>query len=348
MVTNELLLGAIFCTIFLLTIVFFILCYLIIQRRLEERMDRQIQHYIKETEEQWYNFLLYGREMNGLKQVKFTKYVREAIDKIFVSYVTTVSNAEVKENISKYAALNLQMHYKKMLTSKDWAIRVNVLRRATMFDLQFLAPIIEANLKQNKIQTMDEYLLALQIIAKSDTNLFIAHLYSPRLNMSEYEYKVVLSHIDETYTKQFIENFDELPMNMKLSLLDYLGMTSSTDENFLRFFESQLTSEYKEIRIRALKAISAFGMVTSFNHYRHFLKSSEWEERLMLAKVLRLIDGQEASRILEQLICDSHWNVRKQAALTLKSLKNGRVKLQSIVDKNEDRFAAEIAREVLR
>lgn len=346
--TNELILNAIFCTIFLLVIIFLILCYLIIRRRFEERMERKIKQYIKTTEEQWYNFLLYGVGMNDLKQLKFTKYIRAAIDKIFVSYVTTISNAEVKANISKYATLNLQVYYKKMLKSKDWATRVNGLRRTILFDLQFLAPIIEENLKKDKVQTMDEYLLVLQITATSNPNLFLAHLYSPRLSMSEYEYKVVLSRTDEKYTKQFIENFDELPMKMKLSLLDYLGMTSSVDENHLKFFESLLTSDNKEIRIRALKAISAFGMVTSFNRYRHFLQSSEWEERLMLAKVVRLIDGQEASQILEQLICDSHWNVRKQAALTLKGLKNGRVKLQSIVDENKDRFAAEIAREVLR
>lgn len=348
MITNKVLVGAVVCTIALFILVVCIFCYLVVQRRMAQRFQQKVDRYIQKYEKSWYDYLLQGQAVDdGIKAVGFPDYVREAVDKIFITYVTVISNVEVKRNISRYAALNLKKHYIKMLRSKEWATRLNVLRRIILFDLDFLVPTIETNLKSNQIKTKEEYVVVLEIIAKYNRNLFLAHMYVPRMKLSEYEYKVLLAHIDAQYMTDFVADFDQLPIHLQLSVVDYLSLNSSVEKEALYFLESLLQSIHLEIRIRALKAIRSFGIVTSIDKYRQFLMSYEWEERLMLAKVLCLMDGQETVPMLEQLIRDKYWNVRRQAALTLKDMKNGRTHLEAIVRNNEDRFAVEMAREVL-
>lgn len=348
MITNNILFGAVFITALLFSVIVVIFSYLTLKRRREERFQRKINYYIEMYEQEWYRYLMYKESIEGaLKDTSFEHYVREAIDKIFISYVTTINNAEVRENISRFATLNMQKHYKKQLESSEWAERLNVLRRTMLFDLKFLVPIIEERLKKNTIEQMDEYLIVLQVISAYNTNLFLAHLYAPRLKMSEYDYKVILAHIDESYIKGFIRDFDMLPIRLQLSLLDYLGLHTTMDSEYLYFYEKLLGSIHMEIRIRALKAISTFGMVADLSAYEQFLTSTQWEERLMFAKVLRLVEGKQAVGMLQVLLCDMNWTVRKQAALTLKMKKHGVAMLQEMAQQTEDEFAADMAKEVL-
>lgn len=348
MVTNDILFGAVLITFALFLIIVIIFNYLAFKRRKDNRFNRKIERYILKHEQLWYRYLLYGESIEGaLKFRHFDAHTREAIDKIFISYITTINNPEVREQISHFAALNMQNFYKKMLESKEWADRLNVLRRTILFDLQFLIPSIEEKLKHNDIEEVEEYILVLQVMAKYNPNLFLAHLYRPRLPMSEYDYKVILAHIDEPYIKNFIRDFDDLPIRLQLSLLDYLSLHTTMDLEYLYFYEKLLNSIYTELRIRALKAINAFGMVANLSLYHPFLTSPEWEERLMLAKVLRLVEGDEAVKMLQLLLCDTRFLVRKQAAQTLKMKKNGTVILQEMAKQTEDRFAADMAKEVL-
>ena len=216
-----------------------------------------------------------------------------------------------------------------------------------LFDLKFLVPIIEDKLKKNEIEQMEEYSIVLQVISKYNTNLFLAHLFAPRMKMSEYDYKVILAHSDESYIKSFIRNFDKLPIRLQLSLLGYLGLHTTMDSEYLNFYEKLLSSIHMEIRIRALKAISTFGMVADLSVYEQFLTSSEWEERLMFAKILRLVEDKQAVEMLQVLLCDVSWVVRKQAALTLKMKKCGVSILQDMARQTDDVFAADMAKEVL-
>lgn len=348
MITNDILFGAMVIISGLILIIAIIFNYLAVKKRKDERFYYKVNRYIAKYEQQWYRYLLYGEPIKGAHRKKyFEHYVLEAIDKIFVSYVTTINNPEVRENISHFAMLNMQGFYKKMLASSEWADRLNVLRRTTLFNLQFLEPIIEKKLRRNEIEQMEEYLLVLQVISTYNENLFLAHLYKPRLKMSEYDYKFILAHIEEPYIKYCIQHFDELPIRLQLSLLDYLSLHTTLDLEYLYFYEGLLYSIHKEMRIRALKAVSTFGMVADVIAYEQFLTSAEWEERLMLAKVLRLMEGNEAIDMLRTLLCDQSWLVRKQAAVTLKTKKDGETILKDLAVQTEDRFAADMAKEVL-
>lgn len=345
MITNKILLGAIVCITVFIGIIMLLFFYLVYKRRSEQRFNHQVNTYIKQHENEWYNHLVKGEPIGKMGE-NFT--VKVAIDKIFVTYITTINNKEVRERISKYASLKLQGYYQNQLKSSDLSIRLNVLQRTLLFELDFMVLQIERKLKKNEIQSVEEYILALRMMAKYNSNLFLAHLYKPRMKFNEYDYKVILAQVDVTYITHIKQNFEQLPIHLRLALLEYLSFNSNVDIEYLTFYEELLSSVYKEIRIRALKSIAVFGMLTDIKKYEQFVHSNDWEERLMVAKILRFAYENQAHPYLQVLIKDSQWQVRKQAAQSLKGMRGGNEILLQIIEQNEDMYASDMAREVLK
>lgn len=344
MVTNKILVGALFFTAFIFCIIFLVFMYLVIKRRYMERKERWILAYIERSKLDWFNYLIKGE---ALPQQKHHKYLNEAIDKIFLSYNLTVKDGQMNARLATYAELNMRKYYEKQLGSRNWAVRVNVLQRIVIFKLDFLVPTVLNKLKKDEFRTKDEYMIMLRIASIYDENLFLAHLVKPKMKLYEYDFKMILSRIDGVYHQKLMENFEDFSIDMQLAFLDYLSYQTTLKEQSLQFFETTLQSIHKEFRIKALKAINSFGMVSSLEPYHRFAKSEEWEERLMVAKILRLVSSDEVYAMLNALICDRNWHVRKQAAETLKGKKHGEEWLHQIVDRKEDRFAVDIAKEVL-
>jgi len=343
-VTNKVLLGASFFTIFLFVIILLIFIYLVIRRRYMERKEQKILEYIEHSKLDWFNYLIKGEV---LEQQKHNKYLNEAVDKIFLSYNLTIKDEQMNNRLTSYAELNMRNYYEKQLSAKDWAVRVNVLHRIVLFNLHFLVPAVMNKLKMGEFRTKEEYMIMLRIASIYDENLFLAHVMKPKMKLYEYDYKMILSQINDLYHRKIMDNFDGFSINMKLAFLDYLSYQTSLNEQSLLFFESILQSVHKEFRIKALKAINSFGMVSSLEPYYRFAMSEEWEERLMVSKILRLVSSDEVYAMLNTLICDRNWYVRKQAAETLKGKKDGEERLVKIVNQQEDRFAADMAKEVL-
>lgn len=345
MINSKILLGALITCGVMLVIIFCIFLYLVYKRLKEIRTHSKLNAYIQEYEKSWYNYLVRNVPLDHRP---YNQTILMGIDRIFVSYMTTLSNEDIQHRISNYAALNMQNYYIKRLKSSNKSVRINVLQRGLLLQLKFLVPIIEQNLRRKHIGSMEEYLLMLRVISKYNRNLFFAHIYKPRLPLQDYEYKVLLSNIDESYIEYFKNHFHGLPIRLKLALLDFLSLSTNLNNAYLSFYERLLKSECVEIRIRSLKAIAAFGMVSDLTLYKGFVESSDWEERLMLAKILRFVVEEEAYTYLQNLMLDPNWQVRKQAALSLVNMPKGQKILMQLIDRNEDSYAADMAREVMK
>lgn len=334
-----------FLIIFILLIFFYLIC----KRYLETRREKKIQQYIEEYSDSWYNYLIYGAAEECLLPMRTSKtYLTIAIDRIFTNYTKTINNKEVINRISGFAELNFQAYYRNMLHSKNWGVRMNALYRLIDFKLAFLIPDIEKILRNNKAQSAEEYLLMLHAISMYNQNLFFKHFYKPEYPFREFEYKTILSYLDESYIEEFMRKFDSIPHNLQIAFLDYLSFGTNMDYKYLQFYESLLQHEDNEIRIRSLKAISNFGTISSIDVYLPFTTSQSWEERMMLAKLLIHANETQALPILQTLLHDSSWWVRKQAAITLSKHKNGVQILQDTIAAGDDAYASEIAKEILK
>lgn len=345
MLTSQLLETFIYITGVFFGIIAVIFLYLIIKRKQQQLFYWKVDRYIQGHNDAWYTYLIMdGAPVSSVKN----EAEKAAVDQIFVTYMTTINNKEVRQRIAEYATQHLQSFYVKQLKSTDLAVRLNVLQRMLLFDLSFLRLEIENRMKKKRIKSMEEYNLCMRVVSNENSWLFLAHMYKPCLQLKEYEYKVILSQVDVKYIEYFMNHFKTAPIDLKLALLDYLSLSSNLEQSYLLFYENQLSSIYKEIRIRALKTIASFGLLSDLQQYEPFVRSQEWEERLMLAKVLRFSNDERVYQYLQQLMKDSNWKVRKQAAMSLNTMRGGVAILEQIIQINDDKYATDMAKEILK
>lgn len=329
---EEILKGILIICSVMLFILLCIYFYAIYRKNRKKHSFNKINNYIQQNERDWYNYLVLNKP---LRNHSTTKNELAAIDAIFVSYVTTMNKEEILERASTYAALNMKNYYVEQLNSRDETVRLHVLQRTLILELEFLVPLIERRLKDNRIGSIEEYLLMLQVAAKYNRNLFLAHMYKPRLTFYDIEYHLLLSNIENSYCDYFKDHFEELPIQLKLAFLEFSCLNMNMNPSYLALFEQLLASECPGIRLRALRAISSYGKISHVKHYEVFVHSALWEERLLLAEILRFVKEDDSYTYLKMLMLDSNSHVRKQAALSLLDLPDGQVILQQVSDSEE-------------
>lgn len=330
---EEILTGILIICSVMLFILLCIYFFAIYRKNRKKHSFNKINNYIQQNERDWYNYLVLNKP---LRNHSTTKNELAAIDTIFVSYVTSMNKEEILERASTYAALNMKNYYIKQLTSRDGANRLHALQRTLILDLEFLVPLIERRLKENRTGSMEEYLLMLKVAAKYNRNLFLAHMYKPRLTFYDIEYHLLLSNIEDRYCDYFKDHFEELPIQLKLAFLEFSCLKSNLNPSYLILFEKLLTSECAGIRLRALRAISSYGEISHLKHYEAFVQSSHWEERLLVAEILRFVNEEDSYTYLKTLSLDSNSLVRKQAALSLMDLPDGQAILHKLSDSGEE------------
>ncbi|MEK4385257.1 HEAT repeat domain-containing protein [Solibacillus sp. FSL W7-1464] len=337
---EEILMGILIICSVMLFILLCIYSYTIYQKNRKKRAFNNINDYIQENDRDWYNYLVLNKPLGHHSNKKMEL---AAIDTILVSYITTMNKDEIREKASTYAVLNMKNYYVKQMMSRDESDRLHALQRTLIIELEFLVPLIERRLKENRTGSVKEYLLMLRVMAKYNRNLFLAHLYKPRLTFRNDEYHMLLANMDENYLEHFKDRFEELPIQLKLAYLESLCLKQNLNSAYLQLFECLLKSECAEIRLRALRAISSFGEISHIKHYENFVQSSLWEERLLLAEILRFVTEEKSYTYLQTLLQDSNSNVRKQAALSLMDLPDGKTILQQVSGSGEESPAATAA-----
>ena len=220
---------------------------------------------------------------------------------------------------------------------------MNAMYRIVDFGIDSLACECEKIGKGKRSQ--EERFQLLEIHLAFNPDAFVEEFSTLSVNFSEYECKKLLIGVaTETLGKLACQG-DELPLACRYSLIDVLGIRR--DIEFLSYLEDNLRNENPEIRIRSLKAINQIGVVTELEKYKPFLSSCLWEERLMMAKLLRNLPPNQVYPCLEELLQDENWWVRSQAAKTIGDSKDGKARLESYISTGLDPYAIDLAKEAL-
>lgn len=299
--------------------------------------------YIKDRFVDWD---LYLRGENDLHEgmIPRNKLEIQALERVFLTYILNFSDKEIKEKIQGFACQHLRHYYKKLLQSKKWSIRINALNRVIDFHMDCLLDECKQLEKENLAH--EEYFLLLLIYVKLDANYFLKVIQSREEILSENEYKRLVMELDAASLSQVLSQYNEWNSSFQQAIITVLGM--KRDVSPLSFLEHKLVGTDSEIRIRALKAINEIGAVSSMEKYLSFVDSPVWEERLMVAKIFRNVDFQEALPYLKKLIQDESWWVRSEAANTINQSRYGQVALQEIAENATDPFAIDMAKEYIR
>ncbi len=321
--------------------------YLVIQRIIEVNRKRQKNTYIANREDHWYRYFRgeesYLREVFPRALIPQRQYEFEAVEEILLSYVNNITEPPKKETIRRFANLHLLHFYEKQLKSRRWSARMNVLYRIVDFHMDRLLEQCK-KLGLQKLSDEERFQL-LRIYGLFDTDAFLDKVFMQRSVLSEFEYKKLFANLPTSLFKIVMERIDELPLVGQIAIIDLLGI--KRDLELIPYLEEKLKHEQTEIRIRALKAIHEIGIVLEPIAIYPFVTSPIWEERLMVAQILGKIPMEDAFDHLKTLVHDESWWVRSKAAQAIGYYKNGREKLEEIVATSNDRYAIDIANEVL-
>lgn len=325
----------------------FLSAYLIVKRISEVQWNRKKQNYIEKRQDDWYRYfrrhdsdesILLPRVLIPRRQ-----YEIEAIEEVFLSYVKNGEFPFIHQSINSYANMYFADYYRKQLVGKKWSKRMNVLHRIVDFQMDGLVEDCVA--LETRAHTSDEQFQLLRIYALFRPERFFKKILCKENRYSEYEYKKLFASVPDALFEQLIKRMEEMPLIGQSSLLDIIG--SKRNPEHLPYLKLKLTHEHPEIRIRTLKAIHEIGYVHSLDLFIPFVDSEIWEERLMVVKILGKLPLERSRPYLQKLLHDPVWLVRSQAAVAIGSYKKGQEVLMEIVATSSDRYAIDMANEVL-
>lgn len=317
--------------------------YLVIQRKLSEIRQREKEVYTMKTKELWYKYLL--QEGNFVKKLIPRNGCQiESVEEILLSYKRNIFNKMMHTKIKYFAKAYLAKYYRHEMKSKVWRKRLNAMYRVIDFEIESLIPFVDT--LPLKSLSQEEHLQILKMFSLMKKERFLQKLLETHVMFSETEYRVIFAMLEEDMLEKLFFEMDKLERKACLALIDAMAVNGHMD--FVKKLEQLLINEWIEIRVRALKAIEMIGVIENLDIYIPFISSPIWEERLMMAKLLKHAPFQHTEPYLLTLLEDSNWWVRSQAARTIIENRQGAVKLESYIETAADRYAIEMAKEVLK
>lgn len=329
------------CLFIILVILLF---YLLFKKMVENRLNRRTEQYLKETKQDWYNWLIEGNELTP-RLIPANKTEQKMIEQILIRYVQNISNERLRKEITFYLDRYMETYYRNQIKSRHISIRLNVLQKIIDFRMYFMLDEVMRMLKESKRYAKEEYLQMYKILSFLDPKELMIQLRQPKIPLGKFEFRIILARVELDTLKRFIQQFDNLPTELQLIVIEKIGEGQLID--YVPLLESNLLLEKTELRIRSLKAVARIGYMTDLECYLPFLDSEKWEERLMLARLFLYAPLNLVLPALKQLLTDSSWWVRKQAADTILNHKEGAKVLEAVIEASEDRYAIDIAKEVL-
>ena len=170
--------------------------------------------------------------------------------------------------------------------------------RVIDFEIESLIPFVDA--LPIKLLSQEEHLQILKMFSLMKKERFLQKLFETNVAFSETEYRVIFAMLDEEMVEKLFVKMDELERKACLALIDVIAANGYI--RFIKKLEQLLTNELIEIRVRALKAIEVIGVIENLEIYIPFVSSPIWEERLMMAKLLKHAPFQYTERYLLTLL----------------------------------------------
>ena len=321
-----------------ISILLLLLAYLVVRKLLENSRRQQISDLKENIAQDVFLFL-----QNRSHELSFTadsNMEKVALEELLTKYSDILEGDQERQSLRILAAANLTDYYQKNLNARKWSTRMNTLYHIESFYLlelkEDLIRLTENRTKQSKEEKIQIY----RILASFQyTDIFM--LINHQEYLAEKDYRSILTRLESNIFDDMIERFDECVEELKLAILDVLGVKK--DLAHIHFLEGVFHNYEGELRLRSLKAISNIGIVPNIDNYLPLCQSSVWQERMMAARLLGFIKQETALNLLKELLHDQSWFVRSQAAESIMKYKAGTKVLEDVLQNSKDAFARDMA-----
>ncbi|WP_226683158.1 HEAT repeat domain-containing protein [Sutcliffiella horikoshii] len=318
--------------------------YMLVTKLMQNSLRQKINQHKEELRTKVFEYLY--RQNKEILEQDWNGKQGKAMEELFSDFADVVQGDEVQERITLFANTHFLEKYKRNLHHRRWSIRMNSLYAIEDFQLKNMVPYL-LNTYEKRSLTQEERRQLLKILVRFQTNHWEELVKEPKWRLSEFMYRSLFGVMTESQFQVMVSNFDDFPEYIQLPVLDMIGIEGKRE--FLPFLEDLLSISSGEKKIRILKAMNELGYSRILEWMEHVdFKESSWEERLMLSKLLGRTNRKESLLILTELLSDTHYDVRNNAAKSILSIESGTELLHQVLETSEDRFARDMAEEWLQ
>ncbi|WP_226579763.1 HEAT repeat domain-containing protein [Halobacillus litoralis] len=323
-----------------------LLVNLLVKKSSKINMELTIQRHLIRLEADYWAFLFYDKQdepelpSNPSERVQV---IERILNKVVDEVKGDVETTRVQEAAHKY----LSNPYKKYLHQGSWSQRVNT--------LYYLEDFQMADLKEEvyhhflRLENIDEeYRQTLRVLASFRDERMIRVLLNQN-DLPQRLVKQMLYRFPKDFIYQMIQIINDeagrVPYNVHIGLITFCG--EKGDSDYLDFVETRLHFPSKELRLKALKSLTEMCACSDLSLLEKYYHSPLWEERMYAAKLAGILKISQAKDILLTLAGDGEWWVRYAACEALRRLPDGQEILSATADQHEDRFARDMAQQLL-
>ncbi|WP_046213733.1 HEAT repeat domain-containing protein [Paenibacillus wulumuqiensis] len=281
----------------------------------------------------------------------------EAIQEALLHRLSISRTPEERTRIYDFAERYFSSQYEESLHSRQWSTRMNTLLWIEQFQMTSMEKEL-LDWMADPHCSEEEYFQILRILSKLNSHRIPEYLLGNDHDLSDSQLLQILLPLNDELQSELIAGFEQYPFRVRCSFIDSLRIRNIRSAEVLDLLERQLSGEDSELRIRALKAISNFGYLTPEatrqlvermeHEHDQAVEQVSWPERLMRARVMGNIREDIFVPYLEEMLGDSAYRVRQQAAESIAAYKNGLELLEKVAaGEHADRYAREMAEETL-
>jgi hypothetical protein len=327
--------------------------YLVIIKIRNTKIKHKKQSWIDQHQGEIEAYFLHG----DIEKVTFrpTKpYHFSALEDFFSLYLTNYKVDKANDPIKRFIEHFFLDDYRKRLKNPVWSVRMNTLYFLDLFQIEEMQNDLLDHLNSKDLTNEEEYQIYILLASLGYDRLY--ELFKESKGLPPFLLNVMLNRlVHEENIDDYIDNFYQFQLSWQLSLLDLIRNKNLRSWKIVNFLEGLLHTEDMELRIRALKTFAHIGYVSSSqviskwyeenSNREDWLSDAATGERLIFARLLGMIKDESFLPLLEELITDTKYNVRAEAAKSIRKYKNGKNKLQEIAANHSDKYSRNIAME---
>lgn len=318
--------------------------YMLFTKLMQNSLRQKIDQHKEELRTKVFEYLY--RQNQDILEKEWSGKRWKAMEELFSDFADVVQGDEVQERITLFANTHFMEKYKRNLLHRRWSIRMNSLYAIEDFQLTNMVPYLLNTYEQKNI-SQEERRQLLKILVRFQTTHWEDLVKEPKWSLSEFMYRSLLGVMTERQFQKMVISFDSFPENIQLPVLDMIGIEGKRE--YLSFLENLLRISSGEKKIRILKALNELGYskILEWINQIDFVENT-WEERLMLSKLLGRTNSKDSLFILTELLSDTNYDVRNNAAKSILSIGGGADHLHQVLETSTDRFARDMAEEWLQ
>ncbi|MFC5404785.1 HEAT repeat domain-containing protein [Cohnella soli] len=326
--------------------------YLVWQKTSDRRRADKKKRWLAERTSSLEQFLFTGYVARLIVPVK--EYQYEALEDLLSDFLANYKFDKDEDPIRDFVDQFFVPQYKRRLRHRRWSVRMNTLYFIDLFNIKAMQEDLHMQLSDKRTTPEESFEIYL-LLAKFGSADLMQLIRNPGKMPAFLLTELVSRLMNQDNVDRFIDEFNRFDRSWQGAILEVVRDQNLRSEKLQQQLEELLESENRELRVKSLKTLASQGYVSSIDRVVRLLErygeKGKWDkpetigERLMAARLMGSIRDDRFMPGLKRLIADRAYNVRSEAAKSIRQYRGGKGILQNIAESHLDPYARSIAQE---